>query len=37
MRSIGVTEKIAAADACRMEHILNDESFNAIKRQLEKK
>jgi Mn-dependent DtxR family transcriptional regulator len=30
---IGVNEKIAAADACRMEHILHDATFEAIKRQ----
>ncbi|MDR2647944.1 MAG: metal-dependent transcriptional regulator [Oscillospiraceae bacterium] len=29
--SIGVNEKIAAADACRMEHILSEETFTAIK------
>lgn len=34
---IGVSEKIAAADACRMEHILNEETFEAIKKQVEKK
>jgi Mn-dependent DtxR family transcriptional regulator len=30
--SLGVSDDIAAADACRMEHILHDESFEAIKR-----
>jgi Mn-dependent DtxR family transcriptional regulator len=30
--SIGVSEKIAAADACRIEHVLSDETFEAIKR-----
>jgi Mn-dependent DtxR family transcriptional regulator len=30
--SIGLTEKTAAADACRMEHILSEETFAAIKR-----
>ncbi|MDR1805588.1 MAG: metal-dependent transcriptional regulator [Clostridium sp.] len=30
--SIGVPDKIAAADACRMEHIISEESFEAIKR-----
>lgn len=29
---IGVSEPVAAADACRMEHILNTETFEAIKR-----
>jgi Mn-dependent DtxR family transcriptional regulator len=30
--SLGVSDDVAAADACRMEHILHDESFDAIKR-----
>jgi Mn-dependent DtxR family transcriptional regulator len=34
--SIGVSDKIAAMDACRMEHLLSDETFEAIKRQLER-
>ena len=34
--SIGVSESQAAADACRMEHVLSEESFSAIKRVLEK-
>ena len=29
---LGVSEPAAAADACRMEHILSEESFSAIKR-----
>ena len=33
--SIGVKESVAAADACRIEHILHDESFAAIKRDFE--
>ena len=28
---IGVTEDIAAEDACKIEHYLSDESFNALK------
>lgn len=35
--SIGVKDKIAAKDACRMEHILSNEAFEAIKKQHEKK
>ena len=31
---LGVDEKIAAEDACRMEHDISDESFQAIKRHL---
>lgn len=30
--SLGVPEETAAADACRMEHVISDESFQAIKR-----
>ena len=29
---LGVSEETAAADACRMEHVISDESFQAIKR-----
>ena len=29
--SLGVPEDIAAEDACKMEHVISDESFNAIK------
>ncbi len=32
LTSIGVDEKQAAADACRMEHILSEDSFLAIKK-----
>ena len=35
--SIGVSEKTAAGDACRMEHILSEETFEAIKKKFEKK
>jgi Mn-dependent DtxR family transcriptional regulator len=34
--SIGVSEKNAAADACRMEHILSEEVFERIKTTFEK-
>lgn len=33
---IGVSEKIAARDACLIEHILSEETFEAIKAQYEK-
>lgn len=33
---LGVEEKVAAEDACRIEHIISDDSFNAIKKHLEK-
>ncbi len=29
--SLGVNEETAVEDACRIEHIISDESFNAIK------
>lgn len=32
---LGVDPKTAAKDACRVEHILSDETFNAIKRFVE--
>lgn len=34
--SLGVDEKIAAEDACRMEHVISTPSFEAIKRHVEK-
>ncbi|MBR3143341.1 MAG: metal-dependent transcriptional regulator [Clostridiales bacterium] len=30
--SIGVDEKTAAKDSCRIEHVLSDETFEALKR-----
>jgi len=33
--SIGVDEKTATVDACRLEHIVSRETFSAIKRQHE--
>ncbi len=29
---LGVSEETAAADACKIEHVISDESFEAIKR-----
>ena len=34
--SIGVSEEVASADACKIEHHISDESFDAIKRYLRK-
>lgn len=31
---LGVDEEVAAADACRIEHVISDETFEAIKRNL---
>ena len=30
--TLGVPEEIAAEDACKMEHVISDESFEAIKK-----
>ncbi len=35
--SIGVSEKVALEDACRIEHVISDESFQAIKNHIQKK
>lgn len=32
LQRIGVSEKTAAEDACKMEHVISDESFEAIKK-----
>ena len=32
--SIGVDEAVAAEDACKMEHVISDESFVALKKHL---
>ena len=32
--SLGVGEEVAAADACKIEHHISDESFEAIKKKL---
>ena len=32
---LGVPEKTASEDACRMEHAISDETFDAIKRHME--
>ena len=37
LRSIGVDEATACEDACKMEHIISDASFEAIKRHSQKK
>jgi len=35
--SIGVGEEVAAQDACRIEHVISDESFDRIKEIVNKK
>ena len=34
--SLGVDEEVASADACKIEHHISDESFEAIKHALQK-
>ncbi|MBR5273431.1 MAG: metal-dependent transcriptional regulator [Clostridia bacterium] len=34
LTSLGVSEKTAAEDACRIEHVISDESFEAMKKHL---
>ena len=36
LMALGVPEEIAAEDACRMEHTISDESFEAIRRHVER-
>ena len=36
LKDLGVNEETAAADACRMEHVVSDESFDAIKKHIRK-
>ena len=35
LTSLGVSEKIASSDACKIEHCISDESFEAIRKNLE--
>lgn len=35
--ALGVDEKIAAEDACRIEHVISQETFNKIREHIEKK
>ena len=36
LTSLGVPEEIASDDACKLEHVLSKESFDAIKRHAQK-
>ena len=36
LESIGVSSETAAEDACRIEHVISDESFEALKKSLKK-
>lgn len=37
LEALGVDEKTAAKDACKLEHVISDVSFQAIKEHLERK
>lgn len=37
LTSIGVSEETASEDACRIEHVISDESFEAMKKYLNEK
>ena len=37
LTSLGVSEETAAEDACRMEHAISDETFEALQRHLQRK
>ena len=37
LMSLGVDEETAVADACRIEHVISPESFEAIKKHLKRK
>ena len=34
LETLGVDKEIAAQDACKMEHVISKESFDAIKRHI---
>ena len=36
LMGLGVSEETATEDACKIEHVISDESINAIKKHLEK-
>ena len=36
LHTLGVDEKVAMEDACKIEHVLSDDTFNAIKAHLER-
>ena len=35
LTNIGVPEEIAENDACKMEHVISEETFNCIKKHVE--
>ncbi|MGB4985304.1 MAG: iron dependent repressor, metal binding and dimerization domain protein, partial [Erysipelotrichaceae bacterium] len=37
LKAIGVSDETANLDACRMEHIISDETFNCLKNHIKMK
>lgn len=37
LTELGVSDKTASEDACRMEHVISDETFEAIKKHIREK
>ena len=37
LKLLGVSEEIASEDACRIEHVISDEAFRAVKEHLQAK
>lgn len=37
LKAIGVSDEIAAEDACKIEHVISDETFNKLKEYFNKK
>ena len=36
LKNLGVSDEVASEDACKIEHVLSDESFSAIKEHINK-
>ena len=36
LMTLGISQKVAAEDACKIEHVISDETFDAIKAHLDK-
>ena len=36
LKDLGISEEVAAEDACRMEHVISEETFEAIKKHLQR-
>ena len=36
LEQLGVSKEVAAEDACKMEHVISEESFSAMKKHMDK-